>query len=43
MKSYVWKDLDEAGRYEVWSLHMEFGGADLTYPAFCDLMDNVNG
>jgi hypothetical protein len=40
--SFVWSELDEAGRYEVWSAHIEAGGQDFTYPAFCDAMDLIS-
>jgi hypothetical protein len=41
MKSYDWSSLDEAGRYEVWSLHIEAGVEYIGYVLFCDLMDDI--
>lgn len=42
MRGYVWSTLNEEERYEVWSLHLEHGGADINYPEFCDLMDGIH-
>jgi len=39
--SVLWSALDEQGRYEVWSLHIESGGAPFSYPAFCEFMDST--
>lgn len=36
-KSVSWNSLDEQGRYEVWSLHCEAVGENITYPEFCDI------
>lgn len=38
-ESVSWRELDEQGRYDVWSLHIENGGAPFTFAAFCDHMD----
>lgn len=41
--SFVWNTLTEEERYEVWSLHIEYGGEPVDYSAFCDLMDGAHG
>jgi hypothetical protein len=38
----VWSELDEEGRYEVWSAHIDAGGEDLNYPYFCRVMDMIS-
>lgn len=38
-KSVLWSALDEQGRYDVWSFHIEAGGPPFSFSAFCDLMD----
>ena len=43
--SFVWSELDEAGKYEVWSAHVEARKEDpvhFSYPAFCDAMDLIS-
>lgn len=37
--SFVWSELSEEMKYQVWSEHLEAGGREITYPEFCDLMD----
>lgn len=38
--SVVWNDLDEQGKYEVWSRHCEEVGDELGYIEFCNRLDN---
>lgn len=37
--SFRWDRLNEEQRYGIWSLHIDNGGEALSYPAFCDKMD----
>lgn len=39
--SVDWTTLDESGKYEVWSVHIEAGGMELSYPTFCNLLDAI--
>lgn len=39
--SVYWPDLEEEGRYAIWSLHIESNGPYMNYVEFCNVLDNM--